>query len=214
MRIYVQVPAVSEDFVQNLSLGDSVAIGGACMTVVEKSPSRLDSSATPKPIPSEGGGQFAVDVSSASLACTVGLDRTGAVNLEKSLTLSSPLGGHWVTGHVDGLGKVSLLEPVYTQSAPIGAEDKPSYRLCISVPPALAPGIAPKGSVTVNGVSLTVNAVRDTKQSTEFELNLIPHTWANTTLQDLRVGDAVNIEIDYIARYIQRLEQYRLFSQK
>lgn len=137
-----------------------------------------------------GKRSFAVDVSRETLRCTAGLDRAGEVNLEKSLRLSDRLDGHVVLGHVDGVGKVTRFEPA-------GA----SRRLLVRAPAGLARYIARKGSIAVHGVSLTVNAVR----GTEFEVNLIPHTLAVTTLGHLRKGDRVNLEADPLARYAERL---------
>jgi riboflavin synthase len=165
----------------DVALGDSIAINGACMTVVEK----LDNA-------------FAVDVSRESLNRTVGLDQPGEVNLEKALTLAERLGGHLVSGHVDGLGTVHGFEPVGE-----------SWRLVIDAPQELGKYLAYKGSVVVNGVSLTVNTVEDLKDGDRaccrFSINLIPHTIAVTTLKHLRVGGQVNLEIDLIARYVERM---------
>ena len=165
----------------DVALGDSIAVNGACMTVVAKT----DSS-------------FCVDVSRASLACTVGLDATGEVNLEKALTLAERLGGHLVSGHVDGIGQVHRFEAIGE-----------SWELVIDAPYALAKYLALKGSVVVNGVSLTINGVEDLGSSVakacRFSINLIPHTIAMTTLKHLRAGSRVNLEIDLIARYVERM---------
>ena len=165
----------------DVALGDSIAINGACMTVVEKD----DSS-------------FYVDVSRESLNCTVGLDTTTEVNLEKALTLSERLGGHLVSGHVDGLGVVRKFEAVGE-----------SWELVIEAPHDLAKYLAFKGSIVVNGVSLTVNRVTDIGSGEQlvcqFSINLIPHTIAMTTLKHLTVGARVNLEIDLIARYVERM---------
>ncbi len=161
----------------DVMLGDSIAINGACMTVVEKR-----------------DAAFVVDVSRESLNRTAGLDRLGEVNLEKALTLTERLGGHLVSGHVDGLGTVSKF-------APVGE----SWELIISAPAELAKYFAYKGSVVVNGVSLTVNRVTDTAAGCEFSINLIPHTIQVTTLKHLNVGDKVNLEVDLIARYVERM---------
>jgi len=169
----------------DVRLGDSIAINGACMTVTAREVSRDASSA---------GGSFSVDVSRESLRHTAGLDAPGEVNLEKALTLADRLGGHLVSGHVDGLGRVFLIEPVGE-----------STRLVIAAPAALARYLAFKGSITVNGVSLTVNQVEDFAQETRVSINLIPHTVANTTLRNLRVGHPVNLEVDLIARYCERM---------
>ncbi|MGO3741329.1 riboflavin synthase [Kerstersia sp.] len=161
----------------DVALGDSIAIQGACMTVVEKT---------------EGG--FAVDVSRESLSLTVGLETPGDVNLEKALRVGDYLGGHIVSGHVDGLGTVVRFQPVGE-----------SHELVLRLPASLAIYLAYKGSVTVNGVSLTVNRVQDLPAGCEISINLIPHTVAVTTLQHLQAGSKVNIEIDTIARYVERM---------
>lgn len=160
-----------------VKMGDSIAVQGACMTVTTLVP-----------------GGFTVDVSRESLNRTVGLSAMGPVNLEKSLCLGDPLGGHIVSGHVDGLGKVVVFEQVGE-----------SWKLVIEVPSDLGVFLAYKGSVAVNGVSLTVNEVTDDGGRTKFSINLIPHTVAVTTMKDLVVGQQVNIEIDTIARYVQRM---------
>lgn len=161
----------------DVALGDSIALNGACMTVVSKT---------------ETG--FTVDVSRESLSRTAGLDSVGEVNLEKALTLADRLGGHLVSGHVDGLGSVRKFEPV--------AE---SMELVIAAPKELGKYLAYKGSIVVNGVSLTVNRVDDTKDACEFSINLIPHTVEVTTLKHLKPGIKVNLEIDLIARYVERM---------
>jgi riboflavin synthase len=159
----------------DVKLGDSIAVNGVCLTVVAL---RDDS--------------FTVDVSRETLACTVGLERAGArVNLEKALRLSDRLGGHLVSGHVDGVGEV-------VQFNDLGE----SWLLAVRAPQALAKYIAVKGSITINGVSLTVNHVA----GSEFAVNLIPHTLAVTTLNELKVGATLNLEIDLIARYIERMQ--------
>jgi riboflavin synthase len=138
---------------------------------------------------------FSVDVSRESLNCTVGLDAPGEVNLEKALTLAERLGGHLVSGHVDGLGKVHRFEAVGE-----------SWELVIDAPKDLAKFLAFKGSVVVNGVSLTVNRVEDLADGVcRFSINLIPHTISVTTLKHLRAGSQVNLEIDLIARYCERM---------
>jgi len=165
----------------DVNLGDSIAINGACMTVIEKDASN-----------------FRVDVSRESLNKTVGLDTLTEVNLEKALTLNERLGGHLVSGHVDGLGVVRKFEPVGE-----------SWELVIESPHELAKFLAYKGSIVVNGVSLTVNRVTDigTVQDLvcQFSINLIPHTIAVTTLKHLKVDAKVNLEIDLIARYVERM---------
>jgi riboflavin synthase len=162
-------------------LGDSIAINGACMTVVAKTDTA-----------------FSVDVSRESLSKTVGLDAPGEVNLEKALTLAERLGGHLVSGHVDGLGQVHSFEAVGE-----------SRELVIDAPHELAKFLAYKGSVVVNGVSLTVNRVEDLAldgaKLCRFSINLIPHTIEVTTLKHLHAGAKVNLEIDLIARYVERM---------
>jgi riboflavin synthase len=162
----------------DVAIGASIACSGACMTVVAK-----------------GTDWFAVDVSGESVSKTAAaMWSAGArLNLERALRVGDELGGHIVTGHVDGVGTVAAIEP-------IGG----SHRVSIAVPGDIAPFIAPKGSVTVDGVSLTVNAVRDAG-GTVFDLNIIPHSWAVTTLGTLAVGREVNIEIDVLARYLKRM---------
>ena len=165
----------------DVALGDSIAINGACMTVVEKTDTA-----------------FSVDVSRESLSKTAGLDAPGEVNLEKALTLAERLGGHLVSGHVDGLGQVHSFEPVGE-----------SRELIVDAPQELARFLAYKGSVVVNGVSLTVNRVEDLSvdgvKLCRFSINLIPHTIEVTTLKHLRAGSKVNLEIDLIARYVERM---------
>lgn len=162
-------------------IGDSIAIQGACMTVVDMSSA------------AEGEERFVVDVSRESLNLTAGLDQPGPVNLEHSLRVGDTLDGHLVSGHVDGLGTVCHFEPVGE-----------SWDLRIMVPASLAQYLAYKGSITVDGVSLTVNRVDDFPDESEIRINLIPHTIQVTTLQHLRVGDKVNLEVDMIARYVER----------
>jgi riboflavin synthase len=137
---------------------------------------------------------FDVDVSRESLNCTVGLAATGEVNLEKALTAHERLGGHIVSGHVDGLGKV-------VRFAPVGE----SHELRVLAPKDIGRYLAYKGSITVNGVSLTVNSVEDRADGCEFSINLIPHTVEVTTLKHLKAGDSVNLEVDLIARYVERM---------
>jgi riboflavin synthase len=139
-------------------------------------------------------GSFAVDVSRESLNCTAGLDSVGEVNLEKALTLNERLGGHLVSGHVDGLGVVRKFEPVGE-----------SWELVIEAPASLGKYLAFKGSIVVNGVSLTVNRVEDVAGGCRFSINLIPHTIQVTTLKHLKVDSKVNLEIDLIARYVERM---------
>lgn len=163
----------------DVQLGDSIAVQGACMTVVALE-----------------GNSFDIDVSRESLRLTVGLDRPGEVNLEKSLRVGDALGGHLVSGHVDGLGTVVAY-------APVGE----SRELIIRAPNEMAKYLAYKGSVTVNGISLTVNGVQDGKEGSEITINVIPHTQNMTTLRNVNVGDKVNLEIDTIARYVERMMQ-------
>ncbi|MEO7547869.1 MAG: riboflavin synthase, partial [Ramlibacter sp.] len=141
-----------------------------------------------------GRTRFTVDVSAESLACTAGLDAPGPVNLEKALRAHDRLGGHLVSGHVDGIGTV-------THFARVGE----SWELRIAAPRGLARFLATKGSITVDGASLTVNRVTDTPDACEFGINLIPHTLQHTTLGGLQVGRRVNLEIDQIARYVERM---------
>lgn len=161
----------------DVSIGDSIAIQGACMTVIERT-----------------AEAFVVDVSAESLARTTGLDAAGPVNLEKALRLSDRLGGHLVSGHVDGIGEVSRFEAVGE-----------SWCLNIVAPTEIGRYLAYKGSVVVDGVSLTVNSVSDIAAGTEISINLIPHTFEVTTLGRLKPGARVNLEIDLIARYIERM---------
>ena len=158
---------------RDVAIGDSIAVNGACLTVVARA-----------------RRSFEVDVSGETLGCTAGLDGPGEVNLEKALRLSDRLDGHLVLGHVDGVGKV----------VHFGAVGK-NRLLRVRAPANLARYIARKGSITVHGVSLTVNAVK----GAEFEVNLIPHTLAVTTLKHLRAGDRLNLEVDPLARYAERL---------
>jgi riboflavin synthase len=165
-----------------VDLGASIACSGVCLTVVDKGP-----------------GWFAVDVSGETIDRTAAQWREGtALNLERAMKLGDELGGHIVTGHVDGVGTVVGVCP-----------QGDSRRIGIRVPAAIAPFLAAKGSITVDGVSLTVNAVEDHGDATDFAINLIPHTQAVTTLGALAAGSVVNIEIDVLARYLQRMEHYR-----
>ena len=171
LRLWIDTAALSLDAV---SLGDSIAVDGVCLTVAE-----MD------------GNCFAADVSRETLELTTMGSRQidAKLNLEPALTLQQPLGGHLVSGHVDGVGKLLSLE-----------EDARSLRLSFEVPAALGRYVA-KGSVTVNGVSLTVNQV----EGHQFDVNLVPHTLQHTNLGELQVGDPVNIEVDLLARYLERL---------
>jgi riboflavin synthase len=158
----------------DVSLGDSIAVNGVCLTVI-----KIEDKT------------FTVDVSRETLDCTVGLDKQGKlVNLEKALRLADRLGGHLVSGHVDGVGEVVAFNDIGE-----------SWRLVVRAPQTLAKYIAVKGSITIDGVSLTVNHV----SGAEFEVNLIPHTLAVTTLNQLKAGAKVNLEIDLIARYVERM---------
>lgn len=174
VRLKIDAGALS---LADVALGDSISLNGACMTVVEKD-----------------AGSFEVDVSRESLNRTVGLDAAGEVNLEKALTLADRLGGHLVSGHVDGLGLVQKFEPVGE-----------SWELVIKAARDLAKYFAYKGSVVVNGVSLTVNRVDDVADGCLFSINLIPHTIEVTSLKHLQVGKQVNLEVDLIARYVERM---------
>ena len=166
----------------DVATGDSIAVNGVCLTAVSKNASG-----------------FEADVSAETLSCTVGLDRAGAeVNLEKSLTLADRLGGHLVSGHVDGVGEVTRFERVGGSAGEGGGEN---WLLAIRAPQPLAKYIARKGSIAVQGVSLTVNRV----EGAEFEINLVPHTVAVTTLKQLAPGARVNLEVDLIARYVERM---------
>ncbi len=169
-----------------IDLGASIACSGVCLTVVDKGRD-------------ERGGWFAVDVSGETLDRTAqGQWREGKkLNLERAMRLGDELGGHIVTGHVDGVAEV-------VGTCPEGD----SKRIGFAVPRELAPFLAPKGSVTIDGVSLTVNDVRDTAEGAHFSINLIPHTQAVTTLGSLETGHAVNIEIDVLARYLKRMQSY------
>lgn len=163
-----------------VAIGASIACSGVCLTVVEK-----------------GVDWFAVDLSGETVSRTApGLWVEGRrLNLERALKVGDELGGHIVTGHVDGIGTVASV-----------MEEGDSRRVEVRVPDALAPFIAAKGSVTLDGVSLTVNSVTDAPEGTRFGINLIPHTWSVTTLGDLAPGSAVHLEIDVLARYLGRMK--------
>jgi riboflavin synthase len=182
-QLTIEPPA---EYLSDVQLGDSIAINGACMTVTT-----LDVTAN----------RFTIDISAESLDKTSSLDATGPVNLEKAMRANDRLGGHMVSGHVDGIGVVSHFVTVGE-----------STELRLFAPTSLARFIAYKGSITVNGVSLTVNRVIDhvlggvdMSTGTELSINLIPHTLSNTTLGALKVGQHVNLEIDLIARYVERM---------
>lgn len=157
----------------DVSEGDSIAVNGVCLTVVDFS-----------------DAHFEVHVSKETLSVTVGLDKTHPVNLEKALRLSDRLGGHLVSGHVDGVGEVVLFEPLGD-----------CWKLDIRAPHAISKYIVMKGSICVNGVSLTVNSIAHDI----FSINLIPHTLEKTALQFLKTGSMVNLEVDQIARYVERM---------
>ena len=179
-RLTIQAP---EAYLDDVQVGDSIALNGACMTVTSFDPA---------------AARFTVDISAESLAKTAGLDDTGpagkVINLEKAVRADDRLGGHLVSGHVDGIGLVRQFRPVGE-----------SWRLRLLTPPELARFVAYKGSITVNGVSLTVNTVTDVDDGCELEINLIPHTLVHTSLGSLLAGQKVNLEIDLIARYVERM---------
>jgi riboflavin synthase len=175
-RLTIQAPT---GYLADVGLGDSIALNGACMTVTT-----FDAASD----------QFTIDISAESLSKTAGLDCTGRINLEKALRAHDRLGGHIVSGHVDGVGSV-------THFALVGE----SWELRILCPVALAKFFANKGSATINGVSLTTNTVRDVAGGCEISINLIPHTIDNTALGALSQGSRVNVEIDLIARYVERM---------
>ena len=175
-RLAIECPP---HYLDDVGLGDSIALNGACMTVTQ-----IDGSMQ----------QFTVDVSAESLDKTAGLAKPGPVNLEKALRANDRLGGHLVSGHVDGVGTVSKFEQVGE-----------SWELQVLAPQGLAKYLAYKGSITVNGVSLTVNSVADLPNGCQISINLIPHTVQNTSLGALAAGAAVNLEIDQIARYVERM---------
>ena len=175
-RLTISCPA---QYLSDVGLGDSIALNGACMTVTT-----LD-------VPAN---QFTIDISAESLDKTAGLDALGPINLEKALRANDRLGGHIVSGHVDGMGTVAHF-------AQVGE----SWELRVLAPPMLAKYLAYKGSITVNGVSLTVNRVADIEGGCEISMNLIPHTVKNTALGTLSAGSKVNLEIDTVARYVERM---------
>ena len=179
-RLTLQAPP---GYLSDAQLGDSIALNGACMTLTS-----FDAASA----------RFTIDISAESLAHTAGLDAIGPVNLEKALRANDRLGGHLVSGHVDGIGRVAHF-------APVGE----SWELRLLAPATLARFLAFKGSITVNGVSLTVNRVSDSAEGCEFSINLIPHTVQGTTLGLLKAGQPVNLEIDLIARYVERMLSLR-----
>jgi riboflavin synthase len=178
LRLVIEVPP---GYLDDVALGDSIAIQGACMTATDLTDTT-----------------FALDISRESLNKTIGLDKVGPVNLEKALRLNDRLGGHLVSGHVDGVGKVSYF-------ATVADDAYGSWLLQIEAPKSLAPFLAYKGSIVVNGVSLTVNKTHDSQDVCLVDINIIPHTLENTTLGKLKQGDAVNLEVDLIARYVARM---------
>ncbi|MES2973310.1 MAG: riboflavin synthase [Pseudomonadota bacterium] len=175
-RLHIETPA---GYLDDVGLGDSIALNGACMTVTSfDAPAR----------------KFTIDISAESLDKTTGLAQPGVINLEKAIRASDRLGGHIVSGHVDGIGTVSHF-------AQVGE----SWELRVQAPRELGKYFAYKGSITVNGVSLTVNRAADNDLGTEVSINLIPHTVQNTALGALAKGSTVNLEIDLIARYVERM---------
>ena len=177
-RLTIETPA---GYLNDVGLGDSIALNGACMTAINVDVVQH---------------QFAIDISAESLDKTSGLTELGKINLEKALRANDRLGGHIVSGHVDGIGSVAFF-----------AEVGESWELRITAPQVLAKYMAYKGSITVNGVSLTVNKVLDLAdgQGCEISINIIPHTIENTALGSLKAGSSVNLEIDTVARYVERM---------
>ncbi len=162
---------------QDVAIGDSIAVSGACMTVIAIQDGRIQ-----------------VDVSAESLRCTVGLDRPGPVNLEKAMRATDRWGGHMVSGHVDGTAEVIGLTAVGE-----------SWCIRARVPAAFSALVTEKGSIALDGVSLTVNTVSDTAQGTEITVNIIPHTWQATTLHLRQPGDRINVELDQLAKQVERI---------
>ena len=183
VRLYVQTGKLD---LGDVKLGDSIAVNGVCLTAVE--------------LPGDG---FWADVSQETIrrSALSNLKEGSRVNLEKALTPASRLGGHLVSGHVDGVGKVLSLE-----------QDARSWHFRLEAPANLAKYIAEKGSITVDGISLTVNSVEDVESGVRFGLNIIPHTAEVTTFASLEVGQAVNLEIDVLARYLKRMQQLSITS--
>ena len=178
LQLEIEVPV---NYLDDVALGDSIAIQGACMTATKIE-----------------GNTFSLDISRESLNKTVGLDTVGPVNLEKAMRLNDRLGGHLVSGHVDGMGKVAHF-------AAVAQDAYGSWLLRIEAPKELAAFLAYKGSIVVNGVSLTVNKTEDLANACVVDINIIPHTLQNTTLGNLKQGDPVNLEVDLIARYVARM---------
>jgi riboflavin synthase len=175
-RLDIEAPA---GYLDDVRLGDSIALNGACMTVMALDPAKTS---------------FTIEISAESLDKTAGLAEPGPINLEKAIRANDRLGGHIVAGHVDGVGSVSHF-----------AQTGESWELRVLAPRSLGKYLAYKGSITVNGVSLTVNSVVDGPEGTETSINLIPHTVQNTALGSLKRGSRVNLEIDLIARYVERM---------
>lgn len=173
-RLTIHSPLIG---LHRVAIGDSIAVNGVCLTVVQKGPE-----------------SFEVDVSKETLDATIGFAQGAEVNLEKSLRFGDRIGGHLVSGHVDGVGVVTAMED-------LGA----SWRLEILAPKELGKFVARKGSITVDGVSLTVNRVRDTEAGAVFEINIIPHTHQVTNIKRLGEGAKVNLEVDQLARYVERM---------
>ena len=179
-RLVIEAPA---GYLDDVGLGDSIALNGACMTVTTFDPAQR---------------QFTIDISAESLDKTAGLAQPGPVNLEKALRAHDRLGGHIVSGHVDGIGQV-------THFAQVGE----SWELRVLAPRMLGKYLAYKGSITINGVSLTVNRIADSDAGTQVSINLIPHTVQNTALGSLAQGSKVNLEVDTVARYCERMLSYQ-----
>ena len=178
-RLTIECPPA---FLDDVGLGDSIALNGACMTVTSLNAAQH---------------QFTVDISAESLDKTAALAQLGPTNLEKALRAHDRLGGHIVAGHVDGISRVTRFDEVGE-----------SWELRVLAPKTLARFLAYKGSITVNGVSLTVNRIQDIDAGCEMSINLIPHTVQNTALGTLAAGSHVNLEVDLIARYVERMLSY------
>ena len=181
LHLRVELPTSEIQFLDDVVLGDSIALQGTCMTVTDKT-----------------ANAFSFDVSRESLNKTVGLAQLGPVNLEKALRFNDRLGGHLVSGHVDGVGEV-------THFAALANDAYGSWLLKIAAPIEIAPYLAYKGSIVVNGVSLTVNLVEDHADTCVVSINIIPHTLQHTTIGNLQMGSTVNLEVDLIARYLARM---------